>query len=54
MVVIEEEWESSESIEAAERLKKEGNSRFGEGDWAAAELKYKVRNESKLPLLLLL
>ncbi|VDO65032.1 unnamed protein product [Heligmosomoides polygyrus] len=41
MVVIEEEWESSESVEAAEKLKKEGNSRFGEGDWAAAELKYK-------------
>nr|CDJ81712.1 Tetratricopeptide TPR-1 domain containing protein [Haemonchus contortus] len=41
MVVIEEEWEDSETTKTAEKLKQEGNTKFGEGEWKEAEDKYK-------------
>ncbi|KAK5986326.1 Tetratricopeptide repeat protein 1, partial [Trichostrongylus colubriformis] len=41
MVVIEEEWEQSEPSKTPEHLKQEGNAKFGEGEWKAAEDKYK-------------
>ncbi|KAK6053283.1 hypothetical protein COOONC_09213, partial [Cooperia oncophora] len=41
MVVIEEEWEDSEPTKTAEKLKQEGNAKFGEGEWTLAEDKYK-------------
>ncbi|VDL80307.1 unnamed protein product [Nippostrongylus brasiliensis] len=41
MVIVEEEWEEDDTLEQAERLKGEGNTKFGVGDWAAAGEKYK-------------
>ncbi|VDK78342.1 unnamed protein product, partial [Cylicostephanus goldi] len=41
MAIVEEVHEESDVIASVENLKKEGNTKFGEGEWSAAAEKYK-------------
>ncbi|CAJ0594326.1 unnamed protein product [Cylicocyclus nassatus] len=41
MAIVEEVHEESDVLSSVENLKKEGNTKFGEGDWGAAAEKYK-------------
>lgn len=42
MAIIEEVVENSDITETVEKLKQEGNTSFGQGEWSAAAEKYKV------------
>ena len=42
MAIVEEVREEPDITVTVENLKKEGNEKFGQGDWSAAVEKYKV------------